>query len=277
MLATTILLRSLVAVISGAVQAPVDGVPITQAGESQADQEEAAALGPMVTDRPDATESTETVSPGIFQLEMGYTNSRIEEERAHVFGEILLRVGLSELVELRLGFNSYRWVSLPQARLVGVEDSSLGVKLRLLEGGAGFGLDRPAVALLVTTALPTGSSAFRENSLQPEVRLALSWELTERVGMGSNLAFGYLSESGARFDQFSATLTAGYAVSDRVGVYLEYFGTFPEAADGRHRHFLNSGATFLLDRDLQLDARIGTGLNGRAKDHFLGVGTSLRW
>ena len=59
----------------------------------------------MVTDRPDATESAITVAPGVFQLEFGYTFGEIESVSVHNLGEVLLRVGVADMLELRLGVN----------------------------------------------------------------------------------------------------------------------------------------------------------------------------
>ena len=63
----------------------------------------------MVTDRPDATESAVTVGVGVFQLESGYTFDKADGVRIHSLGEILLRVGVADILELRFGINSYQW------------------------------------------------------------------------------------------------------------------------------------------------------------------------
>ncbi|MCL7971660.1 MAG: hypothetical protein M8866_06160, partial [marine benthic group bacterium] len=49
---------------------------------------------PMITDRPDFTESASTVAPGRFQFELGYTFTRSGSENRHNFGELLVRLGI---------------------------------------------------------------------------------------------------------------------------------------------------------------------------------------
>lgn len=237
-----------------------------------------AKAEPLVTDRPDFTESTETVSPGRLQLEAGYTFTRNEDDREHALGELLLRVGLWQQVELRLAGNSFVWVDSPEGDAHGFEDTSLGVKVKLVDGSERFELIRPSVAFILATTLPTGDDDFGEDTLQPEVKLALAWDHSERLSLGSNLNYAYPSESEDHFHQFSGSLALGYALIERWGSYIEYFGFVPESEDGPKASFFNGGITYLINDDLQLDARAGVGVfNGDSPDYFTGLGVSWRW
>ncbi len=40
---------------------------------------------------------------------------------------------------------------------------------------------------------------------------------------------------------------------------------------------LNTGLTYLVNADFQLDARAGVGLNGEKNDHFVSFGASRRF
>lgn len=232
---------------------------------------------PLVTDRPDFTESTESVAPGRFQLEAGYTFTRNEDDKEHALGELLLRVGLWQQIELRLGGNSYVWLDSPDGDAHGFEDMSLGVKIKLVEGSERFEVTRPHVALIIATTLPTGDHDFGEDNPQPEVKLALAWDLSERLSLGSNLNYAFASEADDRFHQFSGSLALGYKLTEKWGCYIEYFGFVPESEDGPNASFFNGGLTYLVTNDLQLDARAGVGLNGDDPDYFTGLGVSWRW
>lgn len=72
---------------------------------------------PLVTDRPDFTESAETIAPGHLQIESGITRSREDATETDSVGEILLRVGLTPNLELRAGFNSYLYLAKSPTRL----------------------------------------------------------------------------------------------------------------------------------------------------------------
>jgi hypothetical protein len=238
---------------------------------SQAVEEE-----PLITDRPDFTESAETMAPGRVQLETGFT--RIDEggdTATDAWGEVLVRIGLSQRVELRLGLNSYLQTTRPGEDLSGLQDSSIGVKIKLrdtIEGSA-----RPQVALLVGTTLPTGSTEYREPHAHPGTALALAWSLSPRFGLGVNLDYAYLSEEGEQFGELAASVAIGYALSKRLGGYLEYFGFDPQSGGRPGTHFLDGGFTWLLSNNAQLDARAGVGLNSAAADYFVGLGAAWRW
>jgi hypothetical protein len=230
----------------------------------------------LVTDRPDFTESAETIAPGRVQLETGYTFADEEgDAETHSWGELLVRIGVSRIVELRLGFNSYLQATRPGEDPSGVEDSSVGVKIKLQEIREGSG--RPQVALLLGTTLPTGSSEYRESHLQPGAALALGWALSPRTGLGVNLNYAYLSEEGEQFSEFAGSLALGYALRHRLGGYIEYFGFKPQSDGGPDTHFLDGGFTWLLSNNAQLDARAGVGLNSAAADYFVGAGAAWRW
>lgn len=235
------------------------------------------AAGALVTDRPDATESAETVAPGLFQLETGYTLARIDGVDGHSLGEVLLRIGVGDDVELRAGFNSYEWARGPGVSADGLSDTSIGLKWQLAEAGpAGSG--QPAVAVLVGTSLPTGADAIGDSAAQPGILLAAGLDLSDRVSVGANVGWNSLhdGELDERFSEIVGSLAVGFGLSDRWGAYAEYFGAYG-LQDREDENYLNGGLTYLIHDDLQLDGRIGHGLNGRDDDLFLGFGAAVRW
>ncbi len=232
---------------------------------------------PIATDRPDFTETAETVPFGMSQIESGYTFSRNGAERAHSIGELLLRIATGRRTELRLGINSFAAALGPGRNLSGFEDMSVGFKLKLIDGDLSNGFRRPNVALIGGVTVPTGSSAYRENTVQPESKLCLAWQLSERVSLGSNLNYGLPTENGSRFSQFSGTLSFGYALSNRHAAYLEYFAFIPGGRGGPNTSYLDGGMTFLVNDDFQLDARAGIGMNSTSPDYFVGLGAARRW
>ena len=62
----------------------------------------------MVTDRPDQTESSSTVTQGSIQIELGMNTQTAEDNRMKLFAgpSTLIRYGISDKVELRI-FNQY--------------------------------------------------------------------------------------------------------------------------------------------------------------------------
>ncbi len=231
---------------------------------------------PMITDRPDFTESASTVSPGRFQFEMGYTFTRAGQEDRHNFGEILARVGILTWLEGRLGLNSFSQLRAPGADREGLEDLTISAKAVLYRKPEVSSAAVPQVALLFGADLPTGESGFGSTELQPGVKLAFDFELTARLNLGSNLGWAYLFSDDQRFHQGVGSVVFGYSISDPLTTYVEWYGLFPENRGGGSNHYVNGGLAWLLGPNFQLDWRIGAGLQDPDPNWFTGAGLSFR-
>lgn len=239
----------------------------------------------LVTDRPDQTESAETVPKGHVQLETGWTyrqddSAGLELERQEVAGT-LLRLGLTRRWELRVGWAGWSRQSLDSGPfrevLQGAEDGELGAKVRLYdESGA-----RPAVALLFATSLPVGEETIGSERFDPSFRLSLSHTLSQRLSLGYNLGMAWGStevELGERhtLSRGEYTVALGMTFSDRLGSFVELYGDVAASDPGPSVHALDGGFTWLLSKTMQLDIAAGVGLSSSAEDWFLGLGFSMR-
>lgn len=232
---------------------------------------------PLITDRPDFTESAVTVAPGRFQLETGYTFSRRDESKEHSLGEVLVRIGVLGAAELRLGLNSFAFLEDSEGDERGFQDVFLGAKIALAEARPSFNLLSPGVALLIGSSVPIGSEGIGERDPIPEAKLALGWDLNETFSLGSNLNVALASAEGESFSQFSGSLALGVGLTEELGGYLEVFGFAPSHPRGPDLSFLNGGVTVLATPDLQFDARVGVGFNESEPDYFVGFGFALRF
>lgn len=245
---------------------------------------------PLVTDRPDFTESTDAIPRGHFQLEMGYTFTYDREEndrvRNHTAPEFLLRVGLFDDFELRLGWEGYSWSEnlfegrTRGGRAVTREDStqgsndlSIGFKYKLLEQK---GL-RPHFGVIGAVSVPSGSAGVSSGDVDPEVVLLWAYDVTDWFAVAGNVGLAVPRDAGGRFVQTSSSLSVAFALTDELGTYVEYFGFYPNANDSGAAHSLNNGFTYLITDNFQLDVRVGFGLNEEADDFFTGIGFSWRW
>jgi hypothetical protein len=86
---------------------------------------------PLVTDRPDFTESGLVVGSGVLQLEAGGTYVDVDVEKATSLGELLVRYGITQGIELRLVTLTYLWSDSPDGTLSGFADSAIGAKIQL--------------------------------------------------------------------------------------------------------------------------------------------------
>ncbi len=225
-------------------------------------------------DRPDFTESPETVPPGSIQAEGGYTYSREENTTNQSIGELLVRVPAGTRAELRVGFNSYSIEHAAGLVRRGFEDMAVGTKVRLIEHEERSLV--PNVSILVLSTLPTGNRDIGSRVMQPTAKLALGWQLSERLSLQSNANYSYASEDGTRFSQWANSASFGAEVTTRLETFVEWFGTNPVSLGARRADYLNAGAAMKFGGSLRLDARIGT--NARTtRDYFAGLGVSRRW
>jgi hypothetical protein len=228
-------------------------------------------LDPIEPDRPDFTEGTGILQRGHWQAEGGYTFSRVEDEETSTLGELLVRIPLAESVEARLNIGSYDWIHGGGEKVQGYEDPEVGVKIRLPATG------RPELAVLLLTTVPVGGKDLTADAWQPTVKLAAAWDLSDRFSLSSNLNVSSLAEGDDRFPQVSASLSAGFSLSDRLGAFLEAYGFSEETQGGPRTGYVNGGFSYGVTNDLSLDVRAGAGLNDASPDYFIGAGGAVRW
>jgi hypothetical protein len=236
---------------------------------------------PISPDRPDFTNGPSLVAPGHLQLETGYTYTRTGPERASSLGEILLRYALDDRWEARLGLGSYDWIDsgVPgERRISGFEDPFVEVKIRLNEAEAKHRVRGvPAMGLLVQTTVPVGSRALTSDVWQPTAVLALHWDLPADGSFESNLGYSYAADGSQRFDQFFASASASFSLSDHWGSYLEAYGFSKESENGSATTYLDTGLSYLLSKDVQFDVRVGTGLDSPHPNWYAGLGAAVRF
>lgn len=234
---------------------------------------------PIGPDRPDFTNGPDLVAPGHFQIEAGYTYARTGSEKSSALGEVLLRYGVNDRWEARLGLNSYDWIDagMPgERRISGFEDPFAEVKIRLNDPERRpRGL--PAMGLLVQTTIPAGARALTADVWQPTAVLALHWDLPADGSLESNLGYSYAADGGQRFDQLFASVSAGFAISAKLGGFLEGYVFSKEAADGSSTRYADTGLSYLVSNDLSLDVRVGAGLDQPHPNWFAGIGAAVRF
>lgn len=238
----------------------------------------------LITDRPDQTESSETVPPGYVQFEFGWTHTE-DNEGADVtsdsFPGTLIRVGLLDNLEFRFGFDGAIWEDVDTAggtsqRENGTGDLEIGLKWKFWEE---TGLC-PQTALLAGTSLPTGDAPFSSERFDPSIRLACSHTLTETLGLGYNLEANWATEEDAAGDRdtkasVAYTVVLGTALSDKLGAFVEFFGEVP-TGQGKPANSFDGGFTYLIADNLQVDMLAGVGVSETADDWFIGAGLVWR-
>ncbi len=226
----------------------------------------------LVGDRPDFTESATDVPAGSIQIEGGYTYTRTEDAHEHSLGEILVRAGIHERVEVRVGFNSVIFQEKYGNVHIGKDDPSLGFKFYLLKTANRFPLINPDISLITATTLPTTDSRFASRAFQPEAKFSVNWPITDWLGFGINANYAYPYEDGDYFHQFSGSAALGFTITDIVGCYVEYVNYYQEEKGKKDSHYVDGGFTFNVNDRAQFDIRGGTLVGTDHYDYFVGAG-----
>lgn len=224
-----------------------------------------------VTDRPgEGTDAAWVVGVGVGQIETGFFREweSNEDYRLGYYPTALLRYGVLDRVELRLSSGLYNDNPLEG---VGWSPIDLATKVALIEEARGV---IPQAALLVGFTLPaTGSAEVQSNFTQPRVVLMLNHPINSWLGITTNLGAHWENDSPETIYRYA--LSFDLSLSKRVGAFAEFYGNLPEAS--ATSHLFNSGFTYLLTNDLQLDLAAGTALTDNAPDFYIGGGVSWRW
>ena len=247
----------------------------------------AAAAGDipeMVTDRPEQTESSSVVAPGYVQVEVGVTRTDNDDDGIEVetdeILETLVRIGVTDRVEVRIGFAGFIAVETSTGGAStddsGAGDLAIGSKVYLCEEHEW----RPELAFLGTLTLPTGEESSQR--IDPSFRLLAGHSLGERFSVGANAGIAWESEEdtgGSRhtLSSFEWTAVAGVALDEKTGAFFELFGDVGLSRQGGPRNSVNTGVTYLMAPNVQLDAAVGLGLSEDADDWFVGIGLSIRF
>ncbi|MEM6369544.1 MAG: transporter [Myxococcota bacterium] len=249
-----------------------------------------AAVGdpPIGTDRP-GNGNAATVVPDLrFQVETS-ANLLIDDGGDQVSLPTLLRFGLGDLVELRLG-NGLFTLNLegdedPARDQVEATDTLLGMKIQLAQSEGLL----PDVAVMMDLFLPTSPG---NEDLLPEFRAATSWGLPASFALLVNLGFEVptgvrptplgSSEQGPRerFVRLLYVVNLGYtipALQERLTLFAEGFGLVSTDSElGVTTHRFSTGLALLLTDDVQLDSFVQIGLDSSASDFQAALGVSFR-
>lgn len=242
------------------------------------------------TERHDFTQSATTVGRGILQIESGYSyfyKDAEEIESSHTGPETLLRLGVSEDIELRLRWN-YAWKFIQdEPDQIGSEDLRYSLKFQLTRGECGELM--PTTALEVRGAAPTGGEAFSTGNAEWGLDYIYQWQVSETMtvagstGFGTNGFgdFGLVRPAAAGvndFDVFSQSAVLGFELSEQNTVYTEWFGIFSDGlAEDFNTSTFNVGIDHYFTDDFVIDVRVGVGLNGDSDDFFSGIGGGFRF
>ena len=139
-------------------------------------------------------------------------------------------------------------------------------------------MSQPSLGVLLHADLPSGSRGLRGRGVRPSLRLAADWELPNGYTLTAMPGVGVDSdERGARYGYGVLAVELDKAFGERLHGFAELAAPqIARASHGGTQAVFDAGLTYLVNKDLQVDAALMRGLNRRTPDLGLTVGLSLR-
>lgn len=225
-------------------------------------------------ERPGTGFSTSTIPVGKLAWEQSLANAHYFEDQNEqgqtvkhtlVYADTLLRTGLSDDVELQLGWQGPAWsktkIAGQSSEQDGLGDVSIAVKKSI-----DLDDDKLSMAVLAQAVIATGNASF---SVQDDIyTLASSINYAYSEGLTTGLSMFYSVQDG----QWRATAVPNlnYALNDKWAGYSELVYSKAESED--YEYGLGSGVMYQVNSRLQLDAGVGVGLNGTADRYQASLG-----
>ena len=216
-------------------------------------------------DRPGLGDGSSVVRAQTLQAELGYAFNDNSGFTAHEFGQLLLRYGVNDFLELRGGINSYVVTDAND----GYAGTSVGAKARLWRS------ELAQLSGVATTGLPTGTSRFdtRDDRARQELKLVFDGALGANLSLTVNGGLRFFYTDNAQTEWlFIPTLNS--SLNERAGFYVGYAGFYAENADA---NWVEGGLTYLVHPNTQIDVNTGLQLDEASDLFFLGLGLAHRF
>lgn len=226
-----------------------------------------------------------TMAPGKVSLETSIADWTRDDrpgarEDSIMFGDALVRVGLSETIEARIGWTSFGHDRMRDSTGVdtvnGVGDVSLGMKANLHDpDGSGF-----SIAALPYVTLPVGRSSIGAGDWGAGFLVPVTYEISDTVSLD------FSPEIDAAVDQDGSGRHLAYSTAAGLSVKLDKNFTLAGEMqalrdDDPEDHATQAVAALSLawsaSDDLQFDVLGAAGLNSHTPDARLYAGISRRF
>jgi len=250
---------------------------VRQAGESEENESE------IETDRDSLTPATTTAAAGrtIFESSYSMIDNR-SAARAHSYPEILTRIGLTDRIELRLGWNyeAGGGNSISNGDPGGELETGQSSHESQLLYGLKFGMTKqqswiPQSACVLQATTPTSGV---ENYTDLQVGYVFGWKLQDDWQLDSAIRYFVTKEEGDHFNQWVPSVVLKRTFAEKWAGHVEYFGNFTNArAHNLNQQYLSPGLHYLITPDVEIGVRVGWGLNQDAANFFSNVGLGVQF
>ena len=225
-----------------------------------------AQTSPNITSgRPGVSIGTEVVGTQVFQVQSGVTLNRYSESNKtdDWVSDNFLRYGLDERFEVSTNIN-YR---IHERIGSGIDNLMIGGRVNLIAEADGW---IPSLAFQTRWKMK-GSGDFKNEEIRPENILSSIHNIGRAGIINLNLTHSYSGDGGHPIYGYIANWTI--ALDDKWSVFLEEYAQH----DGEQwSHAWDTGAAYLVHKDLQLDFSFGYDLESGYNSSFYSLGVSWR-
>lgn len=237
----------------------------------------------MSTDRPDTTESPITVDAGHIQVEASffdYIRDRDGGIRSETWGLGLInfKLGLTHSSDLQIVFDSYTQERVSAdgitEKISGFSDITTRLKINLWGNDGG----PTALAVMPYVKAPTGTR-LSNDKWEGGIIMPFGFDIAEGIDVGlmAEADLVYDDATGSYEVEWLHSATVGFPLTERLGMYLEYFGIASAAAGFQYQAYGDAGFTFAFSGNVQLDCGVRIGLTRAAEDIGIFTGISFRY
>lgn len=241
----------------------------------------------LTTDRPDATESPFTVEPGRYQIEASFAayerdrhNPERDDTRVTVWNiaPVNVRIGLTPSSEIQVVVDNYIDAEVEQPS-TGVRERLRGfgdVTLRYKHNFWGNDEGTTALGIMPFVKLPTNTDDLGNDSVEGGVIVPFASDLPGGWGFGAMTEVDLIRNDAD--DGYETvwlnTATVGHDLTEQLAGFLELT---LEVGPGKPAATFNTGLTYAVSADVQLDCGANLGLTRAAPDLGVFVGCSTRF
>ena len=223
-------------------------------------------------DRPGEGLSTGITPVGNVAWEQGLPTARYsksgDQTTTTLSADMLLRTGLSDDLELRLGWAGPTWTQVKSNGQT-EEDDGLGDVSIGLKKAIDLDDDKLSMALLAEAIIATGNAGFTNEEDIYSLGSVVSYQYNDLVSTALTMRYEWQDSNWA----VSAIPSLGYRITDRWSGYSELIYRKAESVD--NQYVLGTGVMYALNDRVQLDANVGVDLDGADRSYFSGLGFSV--
>jgi len=212
----------------------------------------------IISDRPSLTDSPLVISKGYIQIETGIS---VEEIQSGI--NSLVRIGIFEGFELRINSNYIINDEISFQKKSSFNDFEIGSKFRILENDE----KNTNIGFLTYLSIPTAPEVFSYNEYGFINKLIFSHNMTSDSEIGYNIGYN-------KFANYDGLFTYSLIYGKSLGSFSTFFELFGNSSSNNSNLNFDSGLTYMIDDDRQLDLSIGKGLNNDL--FFVTLGFSFR-